>query len=271
MSACTGCGAVSVPGARFCSRCGVALSGSCSRCGSAMATGARFCRSCGNPVAIPEPSGDPNSVEPASRDRDRRPLVIAAAIAVAAIAIGSLWWLMAGHSSSGAIRATPTTAVESVQTTSPRANNPGTGPGGLEARRFAASIGSLLKESAAARRSLGLVIRAPGAPGAVAEARAVVVARKRELGELSAIPAASDPEVVSLLRDSLSGSLTSDRLYLQWVSALDRGDRASATASLAAAYANDKVVDPTKSQFLVAYNRLLSRIGKPTLPSGYVF
>ncbi|WP_318036359.1 zinc ribbon domain-containing protein [Cupriavidus pinatubonensis] len=45
---CSGCGAASTAGARFCQQCGMSLTpSSCSQCGASLPLGARFCAACG--------------------------------------------------------------------------------------------------------------------------------------------------------------------------------------------------------------------------------
>ncbi|WP_346742406.1 SPFH domain-containing protein [Rhabdothermincola salaria] len=56
--ACTGCGAATPPGAKFCAQCGtpVAQARFCAECGNELVAGAKFCAHCGTAVA--EPGGD---------------------------------------------------------------------------------------------------------------------------------------------------------------------------------------------------------------------
>jgi len=48
---CPACGAESLDGARFCARCGAALSPSCPACGNELPPAAAFCPACGTPIA----------------------------------------------------------------------------------------------------------------------------------------------------------------------------------------------------------------------------
>ncbi|MGH8011831.1 MAG: adenylate/guanylate cyclase domain-containing protein, partial [Candidatus Binataceae bacterium] len=77
---CTSCGIDNRDGARFCTRCGKALSPCCPRCGNGVAASDRFCAQCG--VALASPSAETNGLTPPSSlpypatDGERRHLTV---------------------------------------------------------------------------------------------------------------------------------------------------------------------------------------------------
>src|SRR5487761_248622 len=94
---CSACGATSIPGGAFCSKCGSNLLAECPRCGAALRAESRFCPGCGNKLTarrapVPEPAAAATA-EPALQPAAEEAARLAPALGEPQYsADGTRWW-----------------------------------------------------------------------------------------------------------------------------------------------------------------------------------
>ena len=241
------------------------------------------------PAEHPEPTADrpdlPGMLAPADddetgrRSRALKPVLIGAAVAIVAAAIGSGVALSSQSSrppatASPAAGSAPTTsAPPSSAPASPSSASPTASPSAsptVTASQQATALGTVLTSSAAARTTLsdavGQVEACSNLPGAVGQLQDVVTQRSSEYSKAAALTTSALPQgsaVKSELMSALRMSLTADREFLAWAQQQQAGGCTPTAQSAAynAAYSDSETADAAKQSFVQVWNPVAAKYG----------